>query len=42
MGPRAADAAVRCNKGAHEADAGDLLGLIGDTQFLVDGLGALS
>jgi recombinational DNA repair ATPase RecF len=42
MGPRAGDAFMRCNKGAHEADAGDLVGLVNDTQFLVDGLEALS
>jgi hypothetical protein len=42
IGPRAGDAFIRCNKGAHEADAGDLVGLVNDTQFLVDGLDALS
>ena len=42
MGPRAGDAFVRCNRGAHEGDPGDLVGLVNDTQFLVDGPDALS
>jgi hypothetical protein len=42
MGPRAGDAFVRCNRGAHEADPGDLVGLVKDTEFLVGGLDALS
>ena len=42
MGPRASDAFVRCNRGAHEADPGDLIGLVDDTTFLVDQLGAVS
>jgi hypothetical protein len=42
MGSRAGHAFVRCNRGAHEADPGDPVGLVNDTQFLVDGLDALS
>lgn len=42
MGSRAGDAFMRCNRGAHEADTGDLAGLVDDTQFLVGQLDHLS
>lgn len=42
VGRRSADAFQRCNRGAHEADTGDLIGLVEDVKVLVNDLAAQS